>query len=144
MEHATSHYPKQLWPSSLTSCWITKTQLINTLRSGDAYMRQWTGHRWSGSELSSMWCQAFTWTTSSNRFRGTWIMILWFSLKENAADNVVCQMAAIWSRPVYVNSSLSLWAEMATASTTIFFYHFLGKRHLHILVNFHFSMWSNH
>ena len=87
---------------------------INSLRPSDAYMRQWTNHHWFRKWLVA-------WSAASHYLNQCWNIVNWaignklqwnlkqnsyIFIQENAFENVVWKMAAILSRPQYVNSIL--------------------------------------
>ena len=95
---------------------------INSLRPSDAYILNLTilgsDNGLSPGRRHAIICQCWNIVNSNlrnklqwNPMRNSFIFIL-----ENAFENVVCEMASIWSRPQWVNS-LALWE--ATSPFTI-------------------------
>ena len=89
-------------------CYETfRTKRINSLRPGEAYMRQCTNHYWF------RWCLV-AWSAPSHYVNQCWNIVNWtlgnklqcnlnknlyIFIHENAFENVICKMVSILSRP---------------------------------------------
>ena len=80
---------------------------INSLRPSDAYMRQWSNHRWfiwwlvawsAPSHYLNQWWIIVNWTLG-NKFQWNFNRNSNIFIHENAFENVVCNIASISSRP---------------------------------------------
>ena len=103
----------------MTSSWNARPKnggLFNSLRSRDAYMRQLINHHWF-----RLWLVA--WPVPSHYLNQRWNIVNWtlgnklqwnpnrnsdHFIQENAFENVVCETAAILSRPKCVKPPLKL------------------------------------
>ena len=96
---------------SITCYKIIPSITINSLRPSDAYMR-----RWSNPHGFIWWLVA--WSAPSHYLYQCWIIVNWalrkklqrncnriwyISIHENASENVIWTMAAILSRPQWMN-----------------------------------------
>ena len=91
-------------------------QWVNTLRPSDAYMRQWSNHHWFRELLVA-------WSAPNHYLNQCWDIVNWtlgnklqwnlnrnlnVFIQENVFEIVVWKMAAILSRPQWVNSQRTL------------------------------------
>ena len=109
---ATSHYLRQCWRRSISPYDITRPQWVNKSPPSVAYMRQWIG-----SALDKI--MACRLSAPSHYLNQCWVIVDWtlrnkllwnFNqntntvIHTNASEIIVCEMAAILSRGIWVNN----------------------------------------
>ena len=117
--------------------------LFNSLRPNDAYMHQYSNHQWFRQRLGA-------WSAPSHYLNQCWNIVnpnlknkLQWNLKrnsyifiqENAFENLVCEMAAILSRPQCIKASWHLfkWCLDTKKATNPCSMHGLNQRWQRIL-----------
>ena len=111
---------------------------IDLLRPSDSYIRQQTSHLWFGQRLVVWSARSYypnqCWNIFNsnlmNNFQWNLKWNLYIFIQENAFENVVCKMAAVLSRPKWVNRLLVYVYEYACVIKHTVFSSYTGMHSL--------------